>query len=116
MRAVCSSTRASAGGFVTDPTLWSQGRPGVAGVVETGAPSVRRWWLGRVLARSSRDDLVVGVPGEDVSGAVDVGTVQVLYGAGTSFSTTSDQQFEMDDFDLGSSRHHLYGGLERRLR
>jgi hypothetical protein len=39
------------------------------------------------------DDLAVGVPGEDVGGAVDAGAVNVLYGSGGGLTGTGSQQF-----------------------
>jgi len=39
------------------------------------------------------DDLAVGVPDEDVGGAVDAGAVNVLYGSGAGLTGTGAQQF-----------------------
>jgi hypothetical protein len=39
------------------------------------------------------DDLAVGVPGEDVGGAVDAGAVNVLYGSGGGLTGAGSQQF-----------------------
>src|SRR5215217_2060232 len=39
------------------------------------------------------DDLAVGVPEEDVGGAVDAGAVNVLYGSGAGLTGTGAQQF-----------------------
>jgi hypothetical protein len=39
------------------------------------------------------DDLAVGVPGEDVGGAVDAGAVNVLYGSGAGLTGAGSQQF-----------------------
>jgi hypothetical protein len=94
--------RANAQGFTSNPTLWTQDTAGVAGAAEPGDAFGSALAAGRV-GHGARDDLVVGVPRENLTGAVDGGLVQVLYGAGAGFSTANDELFELDDFSLGTS-------------
>ncbi len=90
--------RGSARGFTTDPTRWSQDRNGIADAAEPGDAFGASLAAGRV-GRSSRADLVIGVPREDLPGAADAGKPQVLFGGGAVFSTSNDQQFVLGDFD-----------------
>jgi hypothetical protein len=43
--------------------------------------------------KDGRDDLAIGVPGEDVSGVVDAGLVTILYGSAAGPSTSKFQHF-----------------------
>ncbi len=92
--------RATAAGFVSAPSRWSQHRAGVSGAAEPGDGFGAALTAGRA-GQNSRDDLVVGVPREDTGGGTDAGVVQVLYGSGTSFSTATDQLFALGDFEEG---------------
>ncbi len=87
-------------GLATAAGQWNQARAGVAGVAEPGDAFGATLTAGRA-GRSNHDDLVVGVPREDVGNADNTGTVQVLYGSGASFSTSTDQLFTLNDFEEG---------------
>ena len=87
-------------GFATAPSRWTQDRAGITGVAEPGDAFGAALTAGRA-GQNSRGDLVVGVPREDIGSASDAGTVQVLYGSGSTFSTATDQLFTLNDFDAG---------------
>ncbi len=46
------------------------------------------------------DDLAIGTPGEDLTGIVDAGAVNVLYGSTTGLTTTGNQFFSQDMMDF----------------
>ncbi len=57
------------------------------------------------------DDLAVGVPGEDIAGATDTGSIVVLYGADNGLSTRRNRGFSQGTPALeGTSQSHDYFG------
>ncbi len=57
------------------------------------------------------DDLVIGVPDENVGSDTDAGMFHVLYGTSSGLSTTGDQAFDLDDPNLvGDSQPLDYFG------
>jgi hypothetical protein len=80
--------------------FWSQDSSGVAGVVE------RADGFGGALAvgdfdSDGRDDLAIGVPGEDVGSTYDAGAVNVLYGSASGLAASGDQIMTRDNPRLG---------------
>ncbi len=75
--------------------LWSQASPGVPGTREAGD------YFGATLAtadygRSGRDDLAIGVPGEDAGGHARSGAVTALYGRLAGLSPRHAQRWSQD--------------------
>jgi hypothetical protein len=61
-----------------------------------------------------KDDLAIGVPGEDVGSIVDAGGVEVLYGSSSGLSATSpiaDQFWTQDSMDMNdvTEAHDFFG-------
>jgi hypothetical protein len=50
-----------------------------------------------------RDDLAVGVPGEDIAGVPDVGAVHILYGSNSGVQASGDQVWYRNGFVTGIS-------------
>jgi hypothetical protein len=85
----------TAGLTPTGSRMWHQNVPGIVDVVEAGDQ------FGAALAsanvgRSSHEDLVVGVPNEDVSGFSNTGAIQVIYGSSTGLTATGNQFWHQD--------------------
>lgn len=70
--------------------LWHQNTSGAEGNAEGGDRFGSALASG-LLNSDARDDLVIGVPGENIGSVVDAGAVNVLYGAATRMSVTGDQ-------------------------
>lgn len=75
--------------------LWHQDIPGVDGVGES--PD----FFGSALATGDfdgdgRDDLAIGVPGEDLGDVADAGGVNVLYGSNSGLSGSGDQFWDQN--------------------
>ncbi len=87
----------SSQGLTQAATRWTQDTTGIADATEDGDRFGTSLAAGRV-GRGARDDLVIGVPREDVGRRQDTGVVHVLYGAAQGFSTRTDQRFSLDDF------------------
>jgi hypothetical protein len=65
----------------------------IAGAVAGGSAAPAAGALQADFNNDGADDLAVGVPEEDVGGAVDAGAVNVLYGSGTGLTGAGSQQF-----------------------
>jgi len=79
----------------TNDSLWSQASPSVVGVPE----STDRF--GKALASADfdndgYDDLLVGVPNEDVGSINNAGAINVLYGSTLGLTATGNQLFTQD--------------------
>jgi hypothetical protein len=75
--------------------MWHQNVPEIDDVAEAGDQ------FGASLAsanvgRSSHEDLVVGVPYEDIAGFSNAGAIQVIYGSATGLVVTGDQFWHQD--------------------
>jgi FG-GAP repeat protein len=82
----------STGLVSTGNQFWTQETSDVLGVAEAGDS------FGRALAvgdfdHDNNDDLAVGVPGEDVSGATDGGVAHVIYGSASKLTAVDNQLF-----------------------
>jgi hypothetical protein len=58
----------------------------------------------------TRDDLAIGVPGEDIFATVDAGAVQILYGSALGISTPGNQFFSQDTpavIDFAEANDHF---------
>ena len=81
----------TAGGVTSASSqLWNQSSSGIIDSVEAGDR------LGSTLTAGDfngdgRDDLAIGVPGEDVGSVVDAGAVNVIYGSALGLSSTNNQ-------------------------
>jgi FG-GAP repeat len=67
------------------PETFRQGAGGVAGAAERGDRFGTALAIG-LFNDDTFDDLAVGVPGEDVGGAVDAGAVSILYGSASGLT------------------------------
>lgn len=80
---------------------WHQGRPGVA-----DDPEFRDYFGGEVAAGDLNgdgfDELVVGVPREDVGSVEDAGMIHVLYGSASGINIAGSMVFHQDSFDSNS--------------
>lgn len=78
----------AAGLAATNNQFWNQDTPGVHGAAEAGdrfgACLAVGNFDGDANGANRIDDLAVGVPGQDVSGRADAGSVAVIYGSKTS--------------------------------
>ena len=70
--------------------LWHQNTSGIEGNGEGGDRFGSALAAG-LLNSDAREDLVIGVPGENIGSTVDAGAVNVLYGAATRMNATGDQ-------------------------
>jgi hypothetical protein len=87
------------GGGRPGDQYWHQDRSGIADVAE------RSDGFGFALAAGDfngdgYDDLAIGVPFEDVGGAVDAGAVHVLYGRSTGLGASGDQFWSQNSKDV----------------
>jgi hypothetical protein len=78
---------------------WYQDTAGVAGTAETGDR------FGAALTAADvngdgKDDLVIGVPGEDVGSAIDAGMIQILFGSATGLTVTGNTSYHQDTTDV----------------
>ena len=74
---------------------WHQANPNLGDTANSGDA------FGEVLAvgdfdGDGRDDLAIGIPGEDVDGLSDVGAVQILYGSSSRLSSTGTDFYHQD--------------------
>ena len=63
-------------------------------------------------------DLAIGIPGEDISGVIDGGAVQVLYGSANGLSATNNQLWTQDSDGVkfvAQSGDHFGNSLGARL-
>src|SRR5436190_23756298 len=79
----------------TGNQLWSQDSPGVLDAAEANDVFGSALSAGD-LNGDGRDDLAVGVPGEDVGGIDDPGAVNILYGSAGGLSATGNQFWSQD--------------------
>jgi FG-GAP repeat protein len=77
--------------LVVAGSVWPIAGAVAAGSTVTAAPAAGT--LQADFNNDGADDLAVGVPEEDVGGAVDAGAVNVLYGSGTGLTGAGSQQF-----------------------
>src|SRR6185369_11820197 len=85
---------------------WTQASSNISGTPEAGD------LFGAALAagdfnHDGKTDLAIGVPGEDVSGFVDAGAVNVLYGSDTGITDTGQQfwqQSKLGPFDQNGAQ------------
>lgn len=75
--------------------LFSQDTPGIQGAAEADDQFGMSLVAGDV-GNGSADDLVVGVPREDVSSGSDQGAVQVIFGSSTGLTATGNQLWTQD--------------------
>ncbi|GAB5535553.1 MAG: hypothetical protein Rubg2KO_18020 [Rubricoccaceae bacterium] len=80
----------------TGNQVWDQGSPGIAGGPEIGDE------FGTALAtgdfnRDGYDDLVVGVPFEDIGSVNDAGAAHVIYGTADGLASAGDQFFDQSN-------------------
>lgn len=90
---------------VDDPgagdTQWSQDVTGILGVAADGDNFGATLDAGD-FDHDGFDDLVVGVPGENVEGAIDAGAINVIYGSASGLTSTGDQLFSQSGDVLGT--------------
>lgn len=95
--------------------FWMQSGPGFG--TDLGEPGDR---FGESLAvgdfdGDGKDDLVIGVPGEDVDGVLDAGAVNVMYGGVNGLSRTGMQFWSQSDLGIFGDPADGFGwGLGRR--
>lgn len=94
--------------------FWHQNRPGVNGVNEAydrfGATLAAGDFNG-----NGRDDLAVGVPGEDLGSLPDAGAVNVLYGAFAGLTSANDQLWHQNSPGVAGTAE-AYDRMSGRLR
>jgi hypothetical protein len=78
-----------------DDDFWSQDSPDIDGIVETGD------WFGYAVGTGDFngdgfDDLITGVPLEDVGGIADAGGANVIYGTLTGLSASGNQFWDQN--------------------
>jgi hypothetical protein len=79
--------------------LWSQDAPGVLDHSETG--DMLGFTVGSAnFGNGSQDDLVMGVPFEDLTGAEDAGAANVLYGSPGGLGVAGNQFWTQDSADV----------------
>jgi hypothetical protein len=86
----------SSGGLTaTGNQFWNQDSAGIVNAAE--AADVFGFALATGDANGDgKDDLAVGVPGEDFGSIVDSGSVNIIYGSGTGLAATGNQQWDQD--------------------
>ncbi len=75
--------------------LWTQTSPGVPGTAEY-SDAFGSSLAAATYGRSSRDDLAIGVPREDMGRRYDAGMVNVLYGGASGLSGRNAQSWSQD--------------------
>ncbi|MBI3801528.1 MAG: FG-GAP repeat protein, partial [Deltaproteobacteria bacterium] len=79
----------------TGNQIWDQDAPGIKGTAEQddhfGAPLTVGDFNG-----DGKDDLAIGVPGEDVGSVNAAGAVNVIYGSATGLTATGNQIWDQD--------------------
>jgi hypothetical protein len=112
-------TRVNAGGVnviygspsglqATAAQFWSQHSPGVPGIAEKGDA------FGAALAiadygRSSRADVAIGVPGEDVGQTDAAGSVEIIYGRAGGLGSTGAQSWSQNTVGVVGRSERLDG-------
>ncbi|HEY1486487.1 MAG TPA: FG-GAP repeat protein, partial [Micromonosporaceae bacterium] len=77
----------------TGSSQWNQGTAGIAGSVEEG--DFWGWSMAALPIRSAgRDDLLVGVPFEDVDGTINDGAVELIPGSSGGLTATKSQLWD----------------------
>jgi hypothetical protein len=84
-----------AGLHPTADQLWHQNTSGVEGIAEGGDRFGTSLAAG-LFNNDARDDLAIGVAGENIGTLVDAGAVNILFGAATRMSSTGDQVFSQN--------------------
>ena len=81
--------------------LWSQSSPGIDGTAEYGDQF--GWSLAAAnVGNSTHDDLLVGVPGEDVGRVADAGAVQVIYGSADGLTSAGNELWTQNSTGITS--------------
>jgi hypothetical protein len=66
--------------------------------------------------RGAKEDLAVGVPGENFGSIADTGMVQVFYGSGGLLSGARNEEWTQDELEGAPERTDRFGeGLRRKL-
>lgn len=82
--------------------IWHQNSSGINGAIETGDQ------FGWVLAtgdfdNNGRDDLAIGVPGEDIGDVRNAGAVSVIYGAVGGLSSSDDDLWHQNSYRINGA-------------
>ena len=96
---------------ILDDQFWSQGDDDLAGDAEAGDN------FGAVLASGDfngdgKDDLAIGIPGQDIGGMKDAGAVQILYGSQGIGLQDTVGQFTNQIFFQGGSTTLTHGTVQ----
>ncbi len=84
-----------AGILAADDALWSQDTPGIVGVPESTDRFGTALACGDING-DGFDDLLVGIPNEDVGSIFNAGAVQAIFGDFTGLNATGNQLFHQD--------------------
>jgi len=75
--------------------IWSQGSSGIAGAEEESDHFGASLAVGDFNG-DGWSDLAIGVPGEDISGVVDTGAVEVIYGSSSGLTSSGSQFWDLN--------------------
>jgi len=92
----------SSGLRLTGNDKWHQGSEGISGTLEEDDRFGYSLAAGS-FGRSRHDDLVIGVPFEDVGNRADVGAVHVLYGSPNGLAVNNQQMLVQGDSGIGGT-------------
>ena len=83
----------------TGNQLWHQNTTGILGVSEQGDRFGHSLAAGN-FGRGGRDDVAVGVPGEDIGSVIDAGSVNILYGSGNGLRANNNSNWHQGLFGM----------------